>query len=298
MGMKEKTTRATTAAAGQGCLYLVATPVGNMEDITHRALRILKEADLVAAEDTRHSRKLLAYFAVHQPVISYYREEEKKKSQKLLALLAAGKKIALISDAGTPGISDPGFLLVKAAIENGIPVVPVPGASALLPAVVASGLPADRFVFEGFLPRKNKERRARLSALQDEERTIVLYASPHRLLADLQDLQEYLGEERRIVIARELTKVYEEFWRGTIAQALREWEDREIRGEFTLVVAGAFPAPPEDFTAKYKELYEEIVDKEKKGEKFSRIIQEVATREGISRRGLYQYCLEKKKGES
>lgn len=296
--MKEKTTRATTAAAGQGCLYLVATPVGNMEDITHRALRILKEADLVAAEDTRHSRKLLAYFAVHQPVISYYREEEKKKSQKLLALLAAGKKIALISDAGTPGISDPGFLLVKAAIENGIPVVPVPGASALLPAVVASGLPADRFVFEGFLPRKNKERRARLSALQDEERTIVFYASPHRLLADLQDLQEYLGEERRIVIARELTKVYEEFWRGTIAQALRDWEDREIRGEFTLVVAGAFPVPPEDFTAKYRELYEEIVDKEKKGEKFSRIIQEVATREGISRRGLYQYCLEKKKGES
>ncbi|NLY89050.1 MAG: 16S rRNA (cytidine(1402)-2'-O)-methyltransferase [Firmicutes bacterium] len=298
--MKEKTTRAraTTAAAGEGCLYLVATPVGNMEDITYRALRVLKEADLVAAEDTRHSRKLLAHFEIHQPVVSYYREQEKRKSQKLLALLAAGKKIALISDAGTPGISDPGFLLVKAAVENGIPVVPVPGASALLAAVVASGLPAGRFVFEGFLPRNNKERQARLSALRDEERTIILYASPHRLLADLRDLQKYLGEERRIVIARELTKGYEEFWRGSIAQARRDWEGREIRGEFTLVVAGAPPAPPEDLTAKYRKLYEEIVEKEKKGEKFSIIVQEIAAREGISRRGLYQYCLEKKKGES
>jgi 16S rRNA (cytidine(1402)-2'-O)-methyltransferase len=146
--MKAKTT--ATGAAGQGCLYLVATPVGNMEDITHRALRVLREADLVAAEDTRRSRKLLTHFGIHRPVLSYYREEEKRRSQQLLALLAAGKKIALISDAGTPGISDPGFLLVKAALDIGIPVVPVPGASALLPALVASGLPASRFVFEGF----------------------------------------------------------------------------------------------------------------------------------------------------
>ncbi|NLW09256.1 MAG: 16S rRNA (cytidine(1402)-2'-O)-methyltransferase [Firmicutes bacterium] len=288
----------TTATAGQGCLYLVATPVGNMEDITYRALRVLREADLVAAEDTRHSRKLLAHFGIDRPVISYYREQERTKSQKLLALLAAGKKIALISDAGTPGISDPGFLLVKAAVEEGIPVVPVPGASALLAAVVASGLPADRFVFEGFLPRTNKERRARLAALRDEERTIILYASPHRLLADLRDLQEYLGEERGIVIARELTKVYEEFWRGSIGQALRDWEDREIRGEFTLVVAGAPPAPSGDPAAKYRELYAEIVERQEKGEKLSGIVQEIAVREGISRRGLYQYCLEKKKGES
>jgi 16S rRNA (cytidine1402-2'-O)-methyltransferase len=294
--MKAKTT--ATGAAGQGCLYLVATPVGNMEDITHRALRVLREADLVAAEDTRRSRKLLTHFGIHRPVLSYYREEEKRRSQQLLALLAAGKKIALISDAGTPGISDPGFLLVKAALDIGIPVVPVPGASALLPALVASGLPASRFVFEGFLPRENKERRARLSALRQEERTIVLYASPHRLLADLRDLQEYLGEERQIVIARELTKVHEEFWRGRIGQALQDWENREIRGEFTLVVAGAPPAPPADLTAKYRELYEEIVEKQNKGEKLSRIVQEIAAREGISRRGLYQYCLEKKKGES
>ncbi len=294
----EKMKGKTTATAGQGCLYLVATPVGNMEDITYRALRVLREADLVAAEDTRHSRKLLAHFGIDRPVISYYREQERTKSQKLLALLAAGKKIALISDAGTPGISDPGFLLVKAAVEEGIPVVPVPGASALLAAVVASGLPADRFVFEGFLPRTNKERRARLAALRDEERTIILYASPHRLLADLRDLQEYLGEERGIVIARELTKVYEEFWRGSIGQALRDWEDREIRGEFTLVVAGAPPAPSGDPAAKYRELYAEIVERQEKGEKLSGIVQEIAVREGISRRGLYQYCLEKKKGES
>lgn len=294
----EKMKGKTTATAGRGCLYLVATPVGNMEDITYRALRVLREADLVAAEDTRHSRKLLAHFGIDRPVISYYREQERTKSQKLLALLAAGKKIALISDAGTPGISDPGFLLVKAAVEEGIPVVPVPGASALLAAVVASGLPADRFVFEGFLPRTNKERRARLAALRDEERTIILYASPHRLLADLRDLQEYLGEERGIVIARELTKVYEEFWRGSIGQALRDWEDREIRGEFTLVVAGAPPAPSGDPAAKYRELYAEIVGRQEKGEKLSGIVQEIAAREGISRRGLYQYCLEKKKGES
>lgn len=294
--MKQKATTAT--AAGQGCLYLVATPVGNMEDITYRALRVLKEVDLVAAEDTRRSKKLLAHFEIHQPLISFYREQERIKSRKLLALLTTGKRIALISDAGTPGISDPGFLLVKTAVENDIPVVPVPGASALLTAIIASGLPPGRFVFEGFLPKNNKERRARLSALRSEERTIVLYASPHRLLVELQALQDYLGKERRIVIARELTKIYEEFWRGSIAEALQDWEEREIRGEFTLVVAGASPAPPENAAAKYRQLYEEIVEKQEKGEKLSTIVQEIAAREGISRRGLYQYCLENKKRES
>ena len=292
--MKAKTT--ATGAAGQGCLYLVATPVGNMEDITHRALRVLREADLVAAEDTRRSRKLLTHFGIHRPVLSYYREEEKRRSQQLLALLAAGKKIALISDAGTPGISDPGFLLVKAALDIGIPVVPVPGASALLPALVASGLPASRFVFEGFLPRENKERRARLSALRQEERTIVLYASPHRLLADLRDLQEYLGEERRDRHCPGTDKVHEEFWRGRIGQALQDWGTGRSAGVY-LVVAGR-PGAPADLTAKYRELYEEIVEKQNKGEKLSRIVQEIAAREGISRRGLYQYFLEKKKGES
>ena len=283
-------------APGGGRLYLVATPIGNLEDITFRALQVLKEVDLIAAEDTRRSKKLLSFYRIHKPLVSFYREKEKSRTERILSLLKAGRKIALVSDAGMPGISDPGFLLVKRTVENGLPVIPLPGPSAFLTALVASGLPCDRFVFEGFLPPKRKERRERLAALAREERTTVFYVSCHDLLEVLGDFREYLGEERPLVIARELTKVYEEFWRGKIGEAVGHWAQREIRGEFTLVVGGAGSSPGKGTdSAKYSELYQEIEKKREKGGKLSSIVREIAEREGISRRSLYQYYLEKNK---
>lgn len=286
----------TVPAQSKGCLYLVATPVGNLDDITLRALRVLKEVDLIAAEDTRRSKKLLSFYRIRKPLISFYREREKSRTEKVLSFLKEGRKVALVSDAGMPGISDPGFLLVKRAVENDITVVPVPGSSAFLAALVASGLPCGRFIFEGFLPKKKKERRERLETLVREERTIVFYVSCHNLLEILHALQEYLGGERKIVIARELTKVYEEFWRGKIKEAVEQWGEREIRGEFTLVVGGAeFFSREVIDSVKYGKLYREIEKKRENGGRLSSIVREIAAREGISRRGLYQYYLEKNK---
>lgn len=286
----------TIPAPNTGCLYLVATPIGNLEDITFRALQVLKEVDMIAAEDTRRSKKLLSFYQIHKPLISFYREKEKSRTEKVLSHLKEGRKVALITDAGMPGISDPGFLLVKRAVENELPVIPVPGPSAFLAALVASGLPCDRFVFEGFLPPKKKERRERLETLAREERTIAFYVSCHDLLEVLGVLQEYLGGERKLVIARELTKVYEEFWRGKISEAIEHWEKREIRGEFTLVLGGAELSSKKVIdSAKYSKIYQEIEEKRENGGKLSSIVREIAEREGISRRGLYQYYLEKNK---
>jgi 16S rRNA (cytidine1402-2'-O)-methyltransferase len=221
-----------------GTLYIVATPIGNLEDITQRALRVLKEADLIAAEDTRHTKKLLAHYGIATKLDSYYDEVETKKAPLLVKELLNGKSIALVSDAGTPTLSDPGFRLVREAVLAGVSVIPVPGPSALLAVLSVSGLPMDRFVFEGFLPGKKRERRERLQSLRLEERTLVFYEAPHRLRATLADMLELFGD-RELVLGREVTKLYEEFLRGRISEAMAAIDRKEPRGEITLVVGGS-----------------------------------------------------------
>ncbi|MEN9202432.1 MAG: 16S rRNA (cytidine(1402)-2'-O)-methyltransferase [Thermostichus sp. DG02_2_bins_29] len=219
-------------------LYLVATPIGNREDITLRALRILKEVDWVAAEDTRHSGQLLHHFQISTRLISYHRHNAAQRIPELLAYLSAGQPGALISDAGTPAISDPGEELVRACIQAGIPVVPVPGPVAAITALIASGLSTGRFVFEGFLPGKPSQRQAYLQQLVQEPRTLIFYEAPHRLRQTLQDLITYCGPHRQVVLARELTKLHESFWRGSLAAALEHLETQPPRGEFTLLLEG------------------------------------------------------------
>jgi 16S rRNA (cytidine1402-2'-O)-methyltransferase len=227
-----------------GTLYIVGTPIGNLEDITYRAVRVLQNVDLIAAEDTRHTGKLLHHFQVKAPQISYHDHNRHSRHPEILEHLTIGKAIALVTDAGMPGISDPGYELVIACIEANIPVVPIPGVSAVTTAVSASGLPTDRFIFEGFLPVKGQERINRLDSLTSEARTIVIYESPHRLLQTIKDLTKVLGIERKIVLARELTKLYEEFWRGTLEEATKQLKIKEPQGEYTLVIAGTPDALP------------------------------------------------------
>ena len=218
-----------------GTLYVVATPIGNLEDITLRALRVLKEVGLVACEDTRRTRTLLTHFGIHVPVTSYFEHNKLAKGPAILKTLRDGKSVALVTDAGTPGISDPGFLLVREARDAGIPVVPVPGPSAVVAALSAAGIPADSFVFDGFLPVKPGKRIHRLEALRGLEMTCVCYESPHRILASLEAIGQVFGEAE-IVVARELTKQFEEIVRGT-PEALRErFAAGTVRGEFTLVI--------------------------------------------------------------
>ncbi|MTI82083.1 MAG: 16S rRNA (cytidine(1402)-2'-O)-methyltransferase [Firmicutes bacterium] len=221
-----------------GTLYLCATPIGNLEDITLRVLKILKECDLIAAEDTRHTRKLLTHFDIHTPLTSYHAHNELKKGEKLLEKLKQGQSIAVVSDAGMPGISDPGAEIVQMALEEDVPVVPVPGASAVLAALVVSGLPCARFVFEGFLATNKKGRRRRLEKVVNEERTLVFYESPHRLVSTLEDMQKILGN-RKVAVAREITKKHEEVYRGSIINAIEYFKNNAIKGEFTLVVSGS-----------------------------------------------------------
>ena len=220
-------------------LYLVPTPVGNLEDLTFRALRVLKEADLVACEDTRTTGVLFQHYGIETARTSFHAHNEHAKARHLVARMQAGETVALVSDAGTPGISDPGFLLVREALAAGVEVVALPGATAFVPALVASGLPTDRFVFEGFLPQK-KGRQTRLDALVGEPRTVVLYESPHRLVKLLGELSARLGAERPAAVGRELTKKFEEVRRGTLAE-LEAWYavQQKVRGEIVVVVGGA-----------------------------------------------------------
>ncbi|TEU15777.1 MAG: 16S rRNA (cytidine(1402)-2'-O)-methyltransferase [Anaerolineales bacterium] len=218
-------------------LYVVGTPIGNLEDVSLRALRILREAALIAAEDTRQTRKLLTRYEITTPLTSYYEHNKLAKLDYILTTLEE-KDIALVSEAGMPGISDPGYELIKAAIARGIPVVPVPGPSALVTALAISGLPTDSFVYLGFLPRRQGERRRLLGSLAGERRTLVAFEAPHRLRKSLADLVDVLGD-RQIAVARELTKIHEEVWRGSLSQALEHFERTPPRGEFTLVIAGA-----------------------------------------------------------
>ncbi len=221
----------------QGTLYIVSTPIGNLEDVTLRALRILKEVDLIAAEDTRRTRKLLSHYQIHTPLVSYYTYNRLRREKYLLGKLRGGKDVALVSEAGTPGISDPGYSLIQAAIEKGISLVPIPGPSALISALSISGLPAHSFLFLGFLSSKSGRRKRQLKDVSAEPRTIVLYESPHRLLSTLKDILDVLGD-RLVVITRELTKKYEEVARGKVSQLLDKFTKARPKGEFVLIVAG------------------------------------------------------------
>lgn len=223
-----------------GTLYLVATPIGNLEDITYRAVRVLKEADLIAAEDTRNSIKLLNHFEIKKPMTSYHEFNRFDKAEILIEKLMQGENIALITDAGTPGISDPGEVLVAMCVDRGIDVVPVPGAVAGINALIASGQPTSKFVFEGFLPKDKKEKAETLERLGNETRTMILYEAPHRLVKTLRELSVALGEDRSLTICKELTKKHETFRKTTFKEALQMYDDEENapRGEYVLIVAG------------------------------------------------------------
>ncbi len=220
-----------------GTLYVVATPIGNLEDLSERALRTLREVDVIAAEDTRRTGKLLQHFGISKPLTSYHDASERRKAPELVRQLEEGRSIALVSDAGTPLLSDPGYRLVRAALDAGIAVVPIPGASAVTALLSVSGLAVDRFVFEGFLPPKEGKRRKRLEALKDEPRTILLYESPHHIARTLVEVEEVLGD-REIALGRELTKVFEEVLRGRVSEVRAAMAGRE-RGEYTIAIAGA-----------------------------------------------------------
>jgi 16S rRNA (cytidine1402-2'-O)-methyltransferase len=221
----------------KGTLFIVSTPIGNMEDITLRALRVLKEVDLIAAEDTRRTGLLLRRFEIQTPLTSYFEGNELKKREFILSKLKEGKYIALVSDAGTPGISDPGFRLIQLAIESQIPIVPIPGPSAAITALSVSGLPTDAFFFKGFLPHKSKKRRDLLKQLEEVKETLIFYESPHRISEALKDIIEVLGD-REIVLTRELTKVYEEIIRGKVSEIQDQIGDRKLKGEITLLISG------------------------------------------------------------
>ncbi|HAK60249.1 MAG TPA: 16S rRNA (cytidine(1402)-2'-O)-methyltransferase [Nitrospiraceae bacterium] len=220
-----------------GILYIVATPIGNLEDITLRAIRILKEVDMIAAEDTRHSRKLLDRYEIATPLTSYHDHNKEEKAPVLIDRLLDGKNVALVSDAGTPGISDPGYFLINLAVSKDIVIVPIPGATAAITALSISGLPTDRFVFEGFLPSKQTARVKRLKELEKEERTIIFYEAPHKILKTMAAIIEVLGD-RNAVVTRELTKIHEEALRGALSDVLKQLEAKTTKGEFTIIVRG------------------------------------------------------------
>jgi len=233
-----ETTNGRGTLAPGSALYLVATPIGNLEDITLRALRVLKEVDLIACEDTRQTQKLLSHYGIQTRMVSYHEHNEMTKAAELIVNLETGAKIALVTDAGMPGISDPGFRLIALAIRHHVPVVPIPGASAFLAGLVASGLPTDSFRFSGFLPAKSGQRRKLLESVRESPRTQVFYEAPHRLLETLADVGEILGEDRHVVVAREVTKIHEEFLRGRTVEVLEQLKSRgDVKGEITLLIA-------------------------------------------------------------
>ncbi|HEY7210629.1 MAG TPA: 16S rRNA (cytidine(1402)-2'-O)-methyltransferase [Bryobacteraceae bacterium] len=266
-----------------GTLYVVATPIGNLEDITLRALRVLREdATLIACEDTRQTQKLLSHYDIHKPLISYHEHNETFRAADLIDKLLDGKSVALVSDAGTPLVSDPGYRIVTAAIENGIPVVSLPGASALLAALTASGMPTDSFLFVGFVPSKTNARRKALETAAAQHTTVVLYESPHRILETLASIHEIFGT-RKIVLARELSKVHEEFLRGSAEDIRRELAGRaSIKGEITLVIG---PAEPEISNA---DPAQEVAQLESEGVPRMDAIKSVAKRLGLPKRQVYR----------
>ena len=274
-----------------GILYLVGTPIGNLEDITLRAIRILQEVNAIAAEDTRRTGKLLQHLHINTPQLSYNEHNHNFRIQDLVSRLQQGEKIALVTDAGMPSISDPGYQLVCDAIASGIRIVPIPGGTAVISALAVSGLPTDRFVFEGFLPLKQKFRQERLNTLQNETRTIVFYEAPHRILKTLQDFDQVFGGDRNLVLARELTKVYEEIWRGTIKEATALYtHSRQPKGEYTIVVAGA-TEPVNTLTE--SELKQELQQLLAQGLTRSQASRQLAKLTSLSRREIYQLDLDR-----
>ncbi|MHB9093752.1 MAG: 16S rRNA (cytidine(1402)-2'-O)-methyltransferase [Eubacteriales bacterium] len=273
-----------------GTLYLCATPIGNLEDITLRVKRILQEVGLIAAEDTRHTRKLLSYYDIHTPLTSYHEHNKREKGQKLVEEIKQGKDIALVSDAGTPGISDPGQDLVALAVGEGIKVIPVPGATAAISALVSSGLPTDRFTFEGFLPRVKKDRGSMMAQLVSEERTVVFYESPHRLIKTLEEILELAGD-RNIAVTRELTKAHEEVVRGKITAVLEHFQNNPLKGEITVVLQGRKDEKKELPVRSISDIGELVNDLILKGRDKKEAIKEVSRILGISKRDVYNAVL-------
>ena len=282
----QKSFQETTAT-----LYLVATPIGNLEDMTVRALRILKEVDIIAAEDTRNTKKLCNYFDIQTKLVSYHEHNQESGGHKILGYLEEGKSVALVSDAGMPCISDPGEDIVKRAIAEGFPVVPIPGANAALSALIASGIAPQPFQFYGFLSRGKKERQAELELLSQNRETLIFYEAPHRLKESLKSIQKNFGNERRIVLAREVTKKFEEFLRGTVEQAV-DWSDaNEIPGEFCIVIEGNAEPDPVETTVWWEDLtieehVEEVMEREQLSSKEA--IKKVSADRKLSKRDVYQ----------
>jgi 16S rRNA (cytidine1402-2'-O)-methyltransferase len=275
--------------AGTGCLYLVATPIGNLEDITLRAIRILKEADLIACEDTRRTQKLLHHYGIRKELVSYHEHNELTRSPELVIELEQGAKIALVSDAGTPGISDPGHRLVTLCLRHHIPVVPIPGPSALVAALAASGLPTDEFLFVGFLPPRSGARRKALDALKTETRTLILYEAPHRVVETLADASDILGA-RPAVIAREVTKIHEEFLRGSLSDLLGSARKRAPRGEITLLIGPGDPQTPQvDSNVSLKARVEQL--EAENGIDRKAALKQAARERGLGKREAYKQLL-------
>jgi 16S rRNA (cytidine1402-2'-O)-methyltransferase len=268
-------------------LYLVATPIGNLEDITLRAIRVLKQADLIACEDTRQTQKLLNHYGIETPTISYHEHNEAARAAELIEKLAHGTRIAVVSDAGTPGISDPGFRLISLAIERGVPVVPIPGPAAFVSAVVASGLPMESFSFRGFLSPKGGARRRELEQLRNSSETEIFYEAPHRILAALEDVVATLGPERRVVVGRELTKIHEEFLRGTTAQVLDIVKSREeMKGEIVLLIGPATEEETQSPVVSVRDRVQQIMHEEQLDEKAA--LKKAAKERGISKSAAYR----------
>ena len=268
----------------KGKLYIVATPIGNLEDTTLRAIKILKEVDLIAAEDTRHTLKLLNHFEISKPLISYHRHNEEIKVQILIDKLLKGENIALVSDAGTPGISDPGEVVIKKCIEEEIDIVPIPGACAMINALITSGLDTKEFEFLGFLPLNKKLRKEKLSEIGNSKKTIILYEAPHKLQATLKDLKELL-EERQVVIARELTKIHEEFLRGKIEEIIEKTEN--LKGEIVLVIEGNKNVE-EKYNFEDLKLEEHYKLYERQGYEKKEIIKKIAKDRGLNKNEVYK----------
>lgn len=273
----------------QGMIYLCATPIGNLEDVSLRVLRILREADIVAAEDTRHTRKLLSHYDIHTPLTSLHEHNEAERIPSLIEEAQGGKSIAVVTDAGMPGISDPGTAVCRAAREAGVPVTVAPGPSAVLSALVLSGKDSERFVFEGFLPRMNAEKRERLTSIADEERTVVLYEAPHRVGKTLKTLMDACGADRRVSVVREITKVHEEVWSGTLAEAVeRAGSEEGFRGELVLVLAGAEKNEPEwtmDIPEQLRQYIGEGMDKKE-------AVKRVARERGLPKSEVYRHSID------
>jgi 16S rRNA (cytidine1402-2'-O)-methyltransferase len=277
-----------------GCLYLVGTPIGNLEDITFRAVRILKEADQIACEDTRHSLKLLNHYNIAKPLVSYHEHNEMTRAPELVLAMEQGAKVALVSDAGMPLVSDPGYRLVTLCLRHKIPVIPVPGPSALLAALSASGLPNEEFLFVGFLPARSGERKRAIERLRIEDRTIILYESPHRIEETIAEAREILGD-RPACLAREVTKLHEEFRRGTLSEISASLQERPARGEITLLIAASDVADSRSAGASSTSLVERVEELMQQAKLDRKDALKLAAKErGITRRAAYDQLIEMK----